>query len=224
MTIFTAKKNDPALPKGTKFGISTFGSETDVAASVLLPKFGLSRQDVEITQIGGTGQRYAALIAGRIDAAPLMEPATTQAKAKGLIPILDLSQAGSPWIFDAVVMTAPYIRDNRATALSFIKGYIEGAYWGLKNEDKAKEFIAARFKTQDKAVIDATYGEFKRMMPLDGRPSVDGAKNVIEQLSALGTQVTSRKIEDYLDLSLIADLEKQGFFEELKKTYGMSPK
>ena len=191
---------------------------------MLLPKFGLSRQDVEITQIGGTGQRYAALIAGRIDAAPLMEPATTQAKAKGLIPILDLSQAGSPWIFDAVVMTAPYIRDNRATALSFIKGYIEGAYWGLKNEDKAKEFIAARFKTQDKAVIDATYGEFKRMMPLDGRPSVDGAKNVIEQLSALGTQVTSRKIEDYLDLSLIADLEKQGFFEELKKTYGMSPK
>jgi ABC-type nitrate/sulfonate/bicarbonate transport system substrate-binding protein len=153
-----------------------------------------------------------------------MEPATTQAKAKGLTPILDLSQAGAPWVFDAVAMTAPYIRDNRATATGFVKGYIEGAYWGLKNEEEAKKVIAARFKTQDKAVIDSTYDEFKKTMPFDGKPSAEGAKNVIDQLSALGNTVTSRKIEDYIDLSLIADMEKQGFFDQMKKTYGVPAK
>jgi NitT/TauT family transport system substrate-binding protein len=219
MTVFTIKKNDPVLPKGTRFGISTFGSETDVAATILLAKLGLSRQDIEITQVGGTGQRFAALISGRIDAALLMEPATTQAKAKGLNPVFDLSEASSPWIFDAVVMTASYIKTNRPTALAFVRGYIEGAYWGLKNEQQAKAVIAQKFKTQDSLVIDATYNDFKRMMPHDGKPSIDGAKNVIEQLSKMGTNVRSYKTEDYLDLSLIDELSKNGFFDEMNSQY-----
>jgi len=219
MTVFTVKKSDPVLPKGTRFGISTFGSETDVAATILLSKLGLTRQDVEITQVGGTGQRYAALVSGRIDAALLMEPATTQAKAKGLNAVFDLSEAGSPWIFDAVVMSATYIKSNRPTALSFVRGYIEGAYWALKNEQKAKEVMAQKFKTQDPLVIDATYNDFKRMMPRDGKPSVEGAKNVIDQLSKLGTNVSSHKVEDYLDLSLIDELQQKGFFTEMNAKY-----
>ena len=221
ITIFTARKLDPALPKGSKVGISTFGSETDIAWSILLPKLGMTRQDVEITQVGGTGQRYAALVAGRLDAAPLMEPAISQARAKGYVPIFDLSESGGAWIFDAVVMTVPYLRDNRDTALRFTRAYVEGAQWGLKNEAKLREVIGAKFKTQDKAVIDATVADFVKLMPVDGRPSVDGAKNVIEQLDLLKVPMTSRKVEDYVDFSILDDLQKQGFFDELKKTYGL---
>ena len=53
--IFSKTKSDPPIPKGAKYGISTFGSETDIALSILLPKFGLKREDVEITQVGGSG-------------------------------------------------------------------------------------------------------------------------------------------------------------------------
>jgi NitT/TauT family transport system substrate-binding protein len=56
--------------KGKTFGISTFGSETDIAISILLKKIGLTRQDVTISQIGGSSQRFGALVAGRIDVAP----------------------------------------------------------------------------------------------------------------------------------------------------------
>ena len=61
--IFSKTKSDPPIPKGAKYGISTFGSETDVAISILLPKLGMKREDIEITQVGGTAQRLAALIA-----------------------------------------------------------------------------------------------------------------------------------------------------------------
>src|SRR3954464_6497301 len=60
--------------KGKTFGISTFGSETDIAISILLKRLGLTRQDITVAQIGGSSQRFAALIAGRIDVAPLIEP------------------------------------------------------------------------------------------------------------------------------------------------------
>ncbi len=222
MTVFTTKKLEPALPKGIKIGISTFGSETDIALSILLPKLGMSRNDVEITQIGGTGQRFAALVAGRIDAAPLLEPAVSQAKARGFIPVFDLSEQGGDWIFDAVVMTAPFIKANRDTALKFARGYIEGAQWGLKNESELRKVISTRFKTQDQAVIDATVAEFRKLMPLDGRPSVSGAQNVISELAKINVPVKSREVGDYLDLSLIADLEKEGFLNGLSKTYGLT--
>ena len=142
ITIFTAKKYDPPLPRGAKFGISTFGSETDIAISILLPKLGMTRNDIEITQVGGTGQRYAALIAGRLEVAPLLEPAITQAKGRGFIPIFDLSESGDAWIFDSVVVSKAWLDANRDVMQRFVRGYMEGAWWGLNEEAKAKELIA----------------------------------------------------------------------------------
>ena len=85
--------------KGKNIGISTFGSETDIAVSILLKQQNLTRQDVTVTQIGGSSQRFAALVAGRIDVAPLIEPAISQAIERGLSPLIDLAAAKTPWIF-----------------------------------------------------------------------------------------------------------------------------
>src|SRR5262245_9818291 len=65
-TVFSTKP--PPLQKAATLGISTFGSETDIAISLLLNKLGISRDDVVSTQIGGTTQRFAAMVAGRLDA------------------------------------------------------------------------------------------------------------------------------------------------------------
>ena len=49
--------------KGKTIGISTFGSETDVAVSIALQRLGLKRDDVTVSQIGGASQRFGALLA-----------------------------------------------------------------------------------------------------------------------------------------------------------------
>src|SRR5262249_32819511 len=68
ITIFTTPAIKTAAElKGKTVGISTFGSETDIAISLALKQMGLSRQDVTVSQIGGSSQRFAALSAGRID-------------------------------------------------------------------------------------------------------------------------------------------------------------
>ncbi len=221
ITLFTTKKLEPSIPKGAKIGISTFGSETDIALSLLLPKLGLSRNDVEIVQVGGTGQRYAALIAGRLDVAPLLEPAITQAKGRGYIPIYDLSESGDAWIFDSIVVTKSWLDANKDTMQRFLRGYMEGAWWGIKEEAKTKDLIAAKFKTQDKAVIDATYNDLKKLMPLDGRPSIEGAKNILTQLEAIKVPFKSKAVEDYIDFGPLDQLVKDGFFAELEKKYGL---
>jgi NitT/TauT family transport system substrate-binding protein len=221
IALYAIKKTTPPLPKGSTIGISTFGSETDIAVSIALKQLGMTRDDVTISQIGGSSQRFAAMIAGRIDTAPLLEPTITAAKQRGFVPVVDLAAQQTPWIFDAVVVTRSYLKDHPDNILRFLKAYLEGAVKAVADEKFAKDVISKRFKTTDAAVIDATYNEFKRQMPLDAAPSAEGAKNVLAQLKAINVPVASEKVDDYVDLSLVETLRKDGFVDELQKRYGL---
>jgi NitT/TauT family transport system substrate-binding protein len=236
ITIFASPAIKTAADlKGKTIGISTFGSETDVAVSIALQRLGLKRDDVTVSQIGGSSQRFGALLAGRIDAAPLLEPTITAAKQKGFVPLLeptitaakekgftpllDLAAANTPWIFDGVVVTNSYLKEHRDTLTHFVRAYIAGAYLALSDVDKAKALIAQKYKTSDPTVIDATYNDFKRLMPLDAAPSIAGANNVIAQLQAIGLEVGSKNVNDYVDLSIIEGLKKDGYFVEMAKAF-----
>ena len=50
-------------------------------------------------------------------------------------------------------------------------------------------------------------------------PSIEGANNVIEQLLAIGTDIGSRNVNDYLDLGVIELLKQEGYFDQLAKAY-----
>ena len=158
-----------------------------------------------MSQIGGNSQRFGALIAGRIDVAPLLEPGHHRGKEKGYNPLIDLAAAKTPWIFDSVVVaTSGYRRSIAIHSRTSCARYVAGAYLALSDVDKAKAVIAQKFKTKDPKVIDATYNDFKRPMPHDAAPSIDGAQNVIAQLEAIGTEVGNKNVNSYVDLSIIA--------------------
>ncbi len=219
-TFFATKKNDPPLAKGATVAISTFGSETDIAVSIMLAQLGMKRDDVTITQIGGTTQRLGAMIAGRVDAAPLLEPAVTAARERGFPVVVDLAAKKTPWIFDAVVVTRAYLKDHPDVLTRFLKAYIEGAERAFGDEKWAKEVIAKRFKTSDPKVIDATYRDYVASTSRDLTPSVDGATSVLTQLKAIGLQTGSDDPTDFLDLGLVDKLKRDGFVAAMQKQYG----
>lgn len=223
ITFFAVPKyKGPQDLKGANFGISTFGSETDIAISIAVKKWGMTRSDITISQVGGTTQRYNALLAGRLDVAPLLEPAITLAKQKGgFNVVLDLAAENTPWIFDSVVVTKGELQTNADGVERFIKAYIEAAYLALADAGKAKEVISARWKTKDAVVIDATYADFQRLMPLDARPSLDGARNVMAELDALGVKVVNRDVAEHIDMGPVEALHKADFFDALRKQYGI---
>ena len=210
------------------YGFSTLGQPLQLFALaslfvlatsfIALQRLGLKRDDVTVSQIGGSSQRFGALLAGRIDAAPLLEPTIAAAKQKGFVPLLDLAAANTPWIFDGVVVTNGYLKEHRDALTHFVRAYIAGAYLALSDVDKAKALIAQKYKTSDPTVIDATYNDFKGLMPLDAAPSIAGANNVIAQLQAVGLEV-SKNVNDYVDLSIVEGLKKDGYFEQMAKTY-----
>ena len=220
-TFFATKPTNPPLQKGATIAISTFGSETDIAVSIMLAQLGMTRDDVTITQIGGTTQRLGAMIAGRVDVAPLLEPAVTAARERGFPVVVDLAAKKTPWIFDAVVVTRSYLKEHPDVLTRFLKAYIEGAEKAFGDEKWAKEVIAKRFKTNDPKVIDATYRDYVASTARDLTPSVEGAKSVLAQLKAIKLQVGSDNPMDYLDLGLIDKLKAEGFIAATQKQYGV---
>lgn len=220
-TVFATKPSNPPLQKGATVAISTFGSETDIAVSIMLREFGMTRDDVTITQIGGTTQRLGAMIAGRVDAAPLLEPAVTAARERGFPVVMDLAAKKTPWIFDAVVVTRSYLEEHPDNITRFLKAYIEGAEKAFGDEKWAKEVIAKRFKTSDPKVIDATYRDYVASTSRDLTPTVEGAKNVLAQLKAIGLKTGSDNPTDFLDLALIDKLKAEGFVATMQKQYGV---
>jgi len=81
--------------------------------------------------------------------------------------------------------------------------------------------IAKEFKTDSKVVIDDTYDQFKQFYARDFMPSSAAVTNVIAEVHSMGPALKSTKAEDYVDLGPIEALRREGFFDSMKKKYGI---
>ena len=207
--------------KGKKIAVSAFASETDMAVSLALRQWKLTRKDVVVTQLGGASQRMAAQLSGQVAAAPYVSPATATAREKGLVRLLDLSQGGGPWVFNGVIVNRDFAKSNPDLLKRFLKANIEGVYKALSDEKWAKEVIAKEFKTTSAAVIDDAYSLIKKTYPRDFTPSPEAVTNVITEVDVVGPSLSSKNVADYVDLSAIDALKKEGFFNEMKRRYGV---
>jgi ABC-type nitrate/sulfonate/bicarbonate transport system substrate-binding protein len=196
--------------KGGKIGISTFGSESDVSASLYLDKLGLAREkDVAVVQVGGTAARVAALSSGAINAAPLLAPDVVTAQSQGFQPLLDLSKSSS-WLFNSAVVSKPYLDSHRDLELSLLKSLSAGNAFARANPDAAKKILASELKYTDQKLVDAAYDEFLKVTPADLRPTPEGIQEVLKQVPAVtkDLKLKSTTPSDYVDLSLLDQLKK----------------
>jgi NitT/TauT family transport system substrate-binding protein len=206
--------------KGGIVGVSSFGSESDSAATLALQKLGLSRADVTLKEVGGSPQRLAAIKSGAIRAAAMNEPAATQALEQDLFPMVDLFAEQIPWLFTGLTVDKRYLDGHRELLTRFLTATLAGSYRGLADEKWAKEVLAREFKLSDPRIIDIAYIDFKAQMPEHAMPTRAAAENVLAQLQSFGIKLKSQKVEDYVDTSLIDALVKDGTLTGLQKKYG----
>ena len=62
--------------------------------------------------------------------------------------------------------------------------------------------------TLDVDKVPANYDSFVQIMPRDMSPTLDGAKNVYEQFAALGTKLSSNRVEDHIDWAPLEAIRK----------------
>lgn len=202
--------------KGGTVAVSTFGSESDATVTLALQRLGLSRSDVTLKEYGGGVRRIEAVQSGEIKATAVNEPVTSIARERGLFPLVDLVAEHIPWLFSGVVVKKATLDARRDVLERFLLATVEGNYIALNDEARAKEVLARETKISDPKILAISYEDFRQQSPANLEPVRAGADNVIAQFPA----EVSRRVEDYVDASLLETLAQQGAFSALQKKYG----
>ena len=202
--------------KGGIVAISSRGSESDAVATIALDRLKLSRTDVDIREYGDSLKRLAALRAGEVKATMLNEPFATAARGDGLTPLVDLAAERIPWLFSTLVVSQTYLEENRDVLARFLKATAEGNYLALAEPERAKRVLAKGTRVADPKIVEITYADFTQMTPLDLAVPRAGAENILAHFP----KDVSRNLDNYIDLSVLEALRKEGFFAALEKKYG----
>jgi NitT/TauT family transport system substrate-binding protein len=204
--------------KGKKIAISRFGSGTDTAIRLVLKRFGLdATKDVVIVQLGTQPSRVQALSAGAIDATIISPPLDIAAKKQGYQILVNLADLKIPYPQQIIETTDRFIRENPDTAKSFLRGFIEGVRYATTQKEETKKVITKYLKTADPEILEATYQSFVQVTDESCYPNMEGIRNAMDEVAQRVPALKSKKPEDFVNLYLLRDLEKEGVFKQLQK-------
>ena len=206
--------------KGKRLGVSGFGSASHNAALILFKKFNLEpNKDVAVVVAGPTMERLAAVEAGRIDATILTPSEMPRARKQGLVEVYDMLDLGIEVQGNGFATSRSFIRSNREIALSALKGYVEALFYIPRNREETRRITAKYMRTTDPEVLDATYDWFVKRVSKKPYPTLKGIQYLLDEVASKLPNSKSAKPEQFVDLSLLQQLEREGFFTEMAKRY-----
>ncbi len=218
LVVHESIKSAQAL-KGKSLGISRVGSSSDVAARVFLKALGLEPdKDVSILQVGGSPERAAAFRTGRI--AGFASPPGTAELTKGMPYRVLISMASMqkrfPFPYVCVTTTKSYLTTNRQTIKRIMMALIDATHFFKTQKEESKRIFAKYSRQDNEAYLEGGYeGNVKlfERTPYVTREGMD-----IQVKEALSRKPgVSIKSDDFIDESLIVELEKEGFIDRIYK-------
>jgi len=208
--------------KGTKLAISRFGSSSDAGLRVALQKLGLNPdKDVTILQVGGQTERFAALKGGTVDGTVVIPPLSGAAQRLGYNALINMTELGIPYPQEGVVVSRQMIGSRRETIIRFLKAYIEGVKELKTDKEFAIAVMAKHLRLDRKKDREALEDSFKEVVieQMLKVPSIN-LEAIKVGLDLLGKDKPARASSnprDYVDGSLMQELVKSGFTEQLYK-------
>ena len=206
--------------KGKRFGISGFGSATHTAALILFKKFNLEpNKDVSFVPTGTGPERLAAMSAGRIDATFFNPSEVPQALKAGFVEIIQMADIGFEVQGSGLATSRSYVKANREIVKSALKAYVEGIYYIFANKQPTLKSLARYMRNNEQDVLDYSYQHYLKRTPKKPYPTMKGIQNMIDMSAPQIPPAKSAKPEQFVDLSFLQELEKEGFFGDMEKRY-----
>lgn len=95
----------------------------------------------------------------------------------------------------------------------------EAIYYIHHNQQETKKIAGKYMRTNDPDVLEATYTWFVRRVAKKPYPTLKGIQFLLDEISGKLPQAKSARPEQFVDLGLLQELEKEGFFSEMGKRY-----
>lgn len=206
--------------KGKKFGISGYGSATHNAANILFQHLNLDvNKDVALVATGPDAERLGAMLAGRIDATFFTSSAAAPARKSGFNELFSVADLGVEVQGNGFATSRAYIASNRDTVKNALKGFVEAIYFVYANKKEAQRVFAKYMRTTDPEMLEDSYNGYIKWIPKKPYPTLKGIQYMLDLVAPQLPQAKNAKPEQFVDLSFLQELEKEGFFTEMAKRY-----
>jgi len=224
--VSTKQVKDLADLKGKRIGVSRIGSSSHAAVEIALDHFKLDpkRDNITFVQSGTMTTRVAGLRAGSIDAT-VVDPGFVPFMVKeGYKDLGYLGKFGIPYQHESLDSSKAYLAKHRDIALMAVKGIIEGIAFisTERNAPEVKRVLGKYLKFDDPAKIDDAYKAL-RGYALNIRkpyPTNEGVSSLINFLARFNPKIAKLTVQDIVDSSLVAELDKGGFIDAVYREMG----
>ena len=206
--------------RGKTVGTSRIGSTTDFALRRALSKLGMAPdKDVKIlvTGIGEADKRIMLMLQGRMDGT-LGSPesilaAETQARVKLEI-LADLEEMKIYNTVGDLSTRTDLLKTRRDLLRAFFMASSEAIALGKKNKALAQKVVTKYMKVTDAKRLDTVYDASLGRMPAKPYPREEAIQLELESVAFTDPLFRNKKASEFMDRSIIAELERKGFFAQ----------
>jgi len=188
-----------------------------------LERWGIDPKSVTVLAIPGTQPRLAAVVAGSIDATVLAPPFSFEAEKYNLTQLADFATGSEPFPQSGLVVRKELLRSNRDLVKRMLMAYVEAIHILKTDGEKSLPIMKKYMRITDEVIAKRSYEYYAKLFSF---PPLTDEKGIGVVLKFLATQpggagAKNAKAEEFFDNSLIAELQRDGFFARLQGGKGL---
>lgn len=196
--------------KGKTIAITRFGSSDEFVLKKILKDNGLQAgKDVQISQAQDASGQLAVFKSKLADAILLSPPNDVIARKQGAVELVDTIPLKMPYQAIGLATTKGYLKAHRSTALNFLKAEIDAIRRFKSDRAFAESVMGKYLQTTDPDVLTASWDAYAPSFADVPYPSLPGIQQILDESDTKGF-----KPEDFVDSSLVKELEDSGFFKK----------
>ena len=215
--VTTPDVSGPQDLKGKTFGVSRFGSLTDLGLRKAVSEFGLDpNKDIKMIQTGGVPENLLFMQQGVIKGALISSPTLEKAKELGYKELINLAEIKYRYPGTALVTTDAFIRNRPQTVNRFLKATLEGIKYAKANPDFTIRILGQYTRNSDTKLLASAFKSYV-LGYIRNLPSITNAEmeSVLEDVAARSPKAKGADPRQFYDPAPLEKLAKEGFVKEL---------
>jgi NitT/TauT family transport system substrate-binding protein len=208
----------PADLKGKRIGVTRIGAISHVVLLMMLPRWKMSSNDVQVVQAGSSPNMLASLEKGGIDAAVMTIPSMFVAEDRGYRVLLDMADTDIFYLHSTIGTTRIYVKNNRDKVLRFLKGIVEGLAYVKQHRKESVDIVKKKLRIgaeQERNLdrsIELLITKYYEQVPYT---SQRGVETILGYLEKENPKAKTADPKSFYDDSLLREIEASGFVKTL---------
>jgi len=202
--------------KGKVLGVGRGRDASYIRLVKLLRDNGINPNDeVKFLPIGAAAAARLQALKARVIHGTVLGPPLDQVAAKEGLKLLVKFDAPTP--VGGISTTGGFLKQNRSLIINFLKGYMEGIHYLLTQKEESLKVIARYLRNPDMSIVGYFYDDIADRVERDLRPKPESVRFLNELVAADNPNTMLLGETDHWDLSLIEEIRRSGFVEQLYK-------